>query len=95
MRFADIIIPLNLPRPYTYRVPVELENQLQPGFRVAVPFGKRKVYTGLVLAVHDDKPSYSDVKEVLEILDDTPIITQDQLQAVSYTHLTLPTIYSV
>ena len=44
----DVILPLPLPNPFTYRVPNELQNQVIIGGRVVVPFGSRKIHTGII-----------------------------------------------
>ncbi len=78
--FADIILPLALPkRTYTYYVPDELASAVQPGMRVEVPFGKSKLYSGVVERVHDQKPEYR-VKGVLAVLDDVAVVNARQLQ---------------
>ena len=78
MYFVDVILPLPLPKPFTYNINEEEAHFLQVGMRVAVPFGKAKVYTGLVDKVHENKPTY-DTKDIAYILDETPIITSTQL----------------
>src|SRR5690606_17796581 len=52
---------------------------LKPGMRVAVPFGKSKIYTGLVFAIHQQQPLAYEAKDIHQILDEAPIITQNQL----------------
>src|SRR5690606_34754064 len=52
---------------------------LQPGMRVAVPFGKKKVYTAIVLSKHNQKPSVYTPKDILTIIDEQPIVTTKQL----------------
>lgn len=78
--YADIILPLSLPKPYTYGVLESQEKHLKTGMRVAVPFGKTKVYTGIVAKIHQDKPALYEVKYIEEILDETPIVTLKQLE---------------
>ena len=46
--FADVLLPLALGKPYTYAVTLEDYVLLKPGFRVAVTFGKSKVYLSLI-----------------------------------------------
>lgn len=46
---------------------------------MAVPFGKSKIYTGIVLAIHQTPPQGYDTKEIDQILDQYPIVTQEQL----------------
>jgi primosomal protein N' (replication factor Y) len=53
---------------------------LKPGMRVAVPFGKSKIYTGLVSAVHETPPQGYEAKDIHQILDEVPLVTALQLQ---------------
>ncbi len=80
MQYAQIILPLNLKGSFTYKVPEELLSEIQPGMRVLVPFGGKKIYTGIVFEQHDNAPENFVVKEVISILDDKPIVPQEQLQ---------------
>ena len=50
--FADVLLPLSLGKPYTYAVTSGEYEFLKPGFRVAVSFGKSKVYTAIILRLH-------------------------------------------
>ncbi|MDX8338324.1 primosomal protein N' [Draconibacterium sp. IB214405] len=72
--FAQVILPLSLHDSFTYKVPASLENDIAPGKRVIVQFGKKKLYAALVISLSDKKPDDIEVKEVLEILDEHPII---------------------
>ena len=76
--FADVILPVAAPKPFTYTVPPELEQQVQPGVRVEVQFGGNKLYAGLVLEVHDRLPSFR-VKPVLSVVDEEPILNPKTL----------------
>ncbi len=78
--FADILLPLPLERNYTYAIPAELLDQMEVGTRVAVPFGKRKLYTGLVLRCHQDKPEAYEPKEIYRVLDQEPLVSEIQLR---------------
>jgi primosomal protein N' (replication factor Y) len=53
---------------------------LQKGMRVAVSFGNTKMYTALVFNIHQDKPELYEAIEILQILDEKPIVTEVQLQ---------------
>lgn len=78
--YADIILPLALPKKtYTYAIPETLLERVVPGVRVEVPFGKSKLYSGLVARVHTQKPEYA-TKSVLDVLDEMSIVGQQQLQ---------------
>ena len=48
--------------------------------RVAVPFGKSKIYTAIIYSVHQNPPEAYEAKEIHEILDDYPIVTPVQLK---------------
>lgn len=80
MHFIDVILPIPIENFFTYQI-TEAESQfLEKGMRVSVPFGKSKVYTALVFKIHNNAPQVYDAKDIHQILDDTPIVTQAQLQ---------------
>lgn len=79
MTFAQIILPLNLAGTFTYKVPDDLVEILQPGMRVLVSFRGKKIYTGIVTEIHDRKPENFVPKEILNILDDSPILPEEQI----------------
>jgi primosomal protein N' (replication factor Y) len=78
--FADVLLPLPLPRPYTYRVPDELAEGIQPGCRVVVQFGKQKITTAVIVKLHDQAPAVYEAKEIMEVLDHHPSILPHQLK---------------
>ncbi|GAT62592.1 replication restart helicase PriA [Paludibacter jiangxiensis] len=78
-RFADIILPLPLANSYTYKIPEELSESVKLGMRVVVPFGSKKIYTGIVRYVHAVPPKVSSVKEIIALLDNAPILRRPQL----------------
>ena len=80
MYFIEVVLPLSLAQTFTYEVNEAEFHYIQPGFRVAVPFGKSKIYTALVLEVHQNKPEKYDAKEIHQILDERPIVTQTQIK---------------
>jgi primosomal protein N' (replication factor Y) len=76
--FADVILPIPVHREFTYRVPFEMNDYIQEGVRVVVPFGKSKFYTAIVTKLHETVPSDYSAKYIEYVLDDTPIITGTQ-----------------
>ncbi|MEQ8627788.1 primosomal protein N' [Ekhidna sp.] len=80
MTYAEVILPLPLPGTFTYLIAPEDRDKVQPGFRVVVSFGKKKIYTGIVLETHNRSPEEYRPKEVLEVLDEQPIINPIQLK---------------
>ncbi len=80
MKFADIILPLPLAQAYTYSVPDRLEQQVAVGFRVLIPFGKKKIYTGIILRLHEEQPEGCSVKPIMDVLDQHPILLPQQMK---------------
>lgn len=76
--FADVILPVPVHREFTYRIPFEMNEYIQEGVRVVVPFGKSKFYTAIVTKVHETVPAGYTAKYVEHILDETPVITGKQ-----------------
>lgn len=76
--FVDIILPIPIHREFTYRVPYEMNDYIQEGVRVVVPFGKSKFYTGVVTRVHENIPKDYTAKYLEFILDESPIVTGKQ-----------------
>jgi len=78
--YVDVILPLAVPKPYTYAVPEELVSGVHFGVRVEVQFGKNKLYAGLVINIHDDAPTEHRAKPILGVIDEAAIITPMQLK---------------
>jgi len=78
--FAEIIIPLALPKNYTWLIPEQMQEIVKVGCRVEVNLGKNKKYAGIVKRIHDEKPDFFDPKEILNILDTEPVVFEAQLQ---------------
>lgn len=80
MQYTQIVLPLNLKGSFTYKVPEELMSQIQIGMRVLVPFGGKKIYTGIVFELHDNAPDNFVAKDVISILDERPIVPEEQIR---------------
>ena len=78
--YAEIIIPLALPKNYTWLVPPGMQDEIRPGCRVEVNLGKNKKYAGIVKRIHTEKPEFVKPKEILNILDTEPVVFEEQLQ---------------
>jgi len=76
--YARVILPLATPHIFTYRVPQHIQGLLQPGHRVLVSLGTKKVWTGIIETIHQEQPTFK-TKPILVMLDDQPIVTQQQL----------------
>ena len=67
-------------RPYSYLVPAELEQRLQPGMRVIVPFGAgNRRCDGIVLAV-SPRTDERKLKPILTVLDDEPVLDAEGIR---------------
>jgi len=75
--YCDVSLPVPIDTAFTYRLPETLRRRIQPGCRVLVPFGPRKL-TGVVLATHS-RPPVGPVKEALRLLDEEPALDRSLL----------------
>lgn len=75
--YADILIPLAIGKPLTYSIPPALQQSAEFGLRCEVQVGKSKLYSGIILAVHQQKPEYR-TREILSLIDERPVITPQQ-----------------
>ncbi|MCG8581514.1 MAG: primosomal protein N' [Bacteroidales bacterium] len=95
--FIDIILPVPLPRLFTYSVPDDLTHLTVVGKRVVVPFGKKKVYSGIVYKLHHSQPEEYETKDIISILDDEPVVNAYQLKfwnwLADYYQCTLGEVY--
>lgn len=78
--FIDVILPLSLERNFTYAITKAEADFIKVGVRVAVPFGKSKVYTGLVFSIHDKAPTAYDAKSIHSILDESAVVNPFQFK---------------
>ena len=75
--FADIILPIPFDS-FTYLVPSDMETRVMRGCRVVVPFGKNKIYTGIVRSVHNQAPQGVEAKAIISTLDEHPVVNEQQ-----------------
>ena len=78
--FIDVILPLPLERNFTYAITKAETDFIKRGVRVAVPFGKNKVYTGIVYNIHHNAPTAYEAKSIHSILDEVPVINSFQFK---------------
>jgi primosomal protein N' (replication factor Y) (superfamily II helicase) len=72
--YAQVILPLPLHDSYTYRVPAQWQHLIKPGKRAVVQFGAKKFYAALVFSVSPDPPKNRELKDILALLDDEPVV---------------------
>ncbi|WP_394348790.1 replication restart helicase PriA [Bizionia saleffrena] len=80
MHFVDIILPIPIENLFTYSITQAESIFLKIGMRVSVPFGKSKIYTGIVGHIHTTAPVLYDAKEIHQILDEAPIVNDKQIE---------------
>lgn len=79
-KYVDVILPLPLPRAFTYGLPDEWAEETVVGSRVVVSFGRKKFYTAIVQNVHLCPPTDYEVKDITALLDRTPILLPSQFR---------------
>jgi len=79
--YIQVIIPLAISGPLTYKVPKEWQSHIRFGIRVEVPVGSKKRYAGLVIG-QETEPTHTeyDIRSILQPIDEEPIITPAQLK---------------
>ncbi len=78
--FADVILPVPIPKLFTYRIPRSLESAAAIGHRVIVQFGSKKILTGVIGKLHKEPPKEYEARYIIELLDEQPIVTPIQLK---------------
>lgn len=77
--FAQIIIPLSLHDSYTYAVPESMQKEIVPGQRAIVQFGPKRLYAGLVFSISESTEHHTEIKEILQLLDEKPVVMPENL----------------
>ncbi len=78
--FADIILPFAIKGAFTYRIPEGLSENVIPGMRVLVQFGRRKLYSGIVYKIHNEEPSGVRLRSIISVLDSSQVTNEIQLK---------------
>ncbi len=81
--YANIILPIPVPKLFTYKIPSNLISKVKRGYRVLVPFQKNKIITGIIAYVHNKKPSYN-TKEILDVIDNGPTFNSVQILFIEW-----------
>ena len=84
--YIDVLVELKakqIDKTFTYIVPKKLEIEIQIGKRVIVPFGKQKL-EGFVLNIYDKIDVDYEIKEIISIVDDNPVINDELLELGKY-----------
>lgn len=82
--YADIAFPTAVRQVFTYEIPDDLIEKVQPGVRVWVPL-RKQFSIGMVVRISDDKPSFK-TRPVRKVLDRQPILSEEQLRLTEWVH---------
>lgn len=78
--YIDAILPVPLDALFTYAVPNEMTADIHEGSRVIVQFGKKKFYTAIVYRKYEAEEKGDEIKEVVAVLENYPIVNAIQLK---------------
>jgi primosomal protein N' (replication factor Y) len=78
--FIEVVLPLAVSKTFTYQVSEAEFHYIQIGMRVAVPFGKTKIFTALVIDKNNTPPQLYEAKEIHQILDEKPVVNLHQIE---------------
>ena len=78
--YIDVIVPLPIDIIFTYRINKSEYGFLKKGARVIVPFGNSKLITGIICKIHIETPSLYNPKEIEYVIDEVPIVNENQLE---------------
>lgn len=81
MSYAEVVFNLPLNHTFTYSIPKQFKD-LEPGFRVYVPFGKR-VITGVITDIKQTC-SLTSTRDIIDVLDETPLIKPQLIQLTQW-----------
>ncbi|WP_156289017.1 primosomal protein N' [Oceanobacillus salinisoli] len=81
MNIAKVIVDVpasSINQTFDYSIPIKFQEILEPGMRVIVPFGPRKIMGFVVERVSES--SFDKLKDILDVLDLTPVLTKELLE---------------
>jgi primosomal protein N' (replication factor Y) len=79
-QYAQVVLPLAVEGTFTYRVPESILERVDIGSRVLVSFGKKRIYSAVVLALVPVPPEGITPKSILDVLDEIPVVIPHQLR---------------
>ncbi|MBK8466858.1 MAG: primosomal protein N' [Chloracidobacterium sp.] len=87
--FVEAVLPVPLRRAFTYSVPKEMQDVIKIGARLKLPFGRRNL-VGYAVGLHVELPAdveidESKIKNIIEVMDEEPLITPEILKLTQWT----------
>ncbi|MCM8710567.1 primosomal protein N' [Clostridium sp. SYSU_GA19001] len=87
-KYAGIIVNNNsiqLDKVFIYYIPKKLREIIKVGFRVKIPFGVgNKIIDGFIVALYEEYSSNSNIKEILELSDEYPILRLEDIELIKF-----------
>ena len=78
--YVDVILPIPVNQKFTYLISKDEYEFLKPGMRIIVPFGRSKLYTSISVKIHNFHESDYELKSIIQIIDDSPLVNTHQLK---------------
>jgi primosomal protein N' (replication factor Y) len=82
LQFAEIAVPTPVNQLFTYSIPDNFQEAIQPGMRVLVPFGKKQL-TGYVVRL-SSTTAVKELKSIIDILDEQPAFSNELLELAQW-----------
>jgi primosomal protein N' (replication factor Y) (superfamily II helicase) len=80
MKYVDVVVPLPVSGTFTYAVPEAWDDKVRIGMRVVVPFGNKKLYTGIITLIHSLQPTLYVAREIIDLMDEQPVLKRPQFK---------------
>jgi len=78
--FAEFVLPVPIPKLFTYRIPATHNQKVKVGQRAIVQFGTKKILTGIIAELHNQPPKDYEAKYILELLDEQEVVYDQQFK---------------
>ena len=78
--YVDVILPIPVNQKFTYIISKDEYDFIKPGMRIIVPFGKSKLYTSVSYKTYNHYESDYELKSIIQIIDDLPVVNKYQLK---------------
>ncbi len=82
LQFAEIAVPVPVDQLFTYVIPENFQESIQPGMRVLVPFGRQQM-TGYVVRL-SPKTDVKNLRSIIDILDEQPAFSKELLELAQW-----------
>lgn len=81
---AEILLPLPLEGTFSYKIPDSLYPEIREGQGVRVPFGGRKMLTGIIKSIQTGVSDQKGLREIASLIDSRPMVNETQLNLWSW-----------